>query len=123
MCSCRVFVSRGIVTAAEETQLLAAISTVYPQGAPIGWHRDAPRYDIVTGLSLLSSCRMRFRPYPSPAALHSPDKRLATHEIVLDRRSAYVMTGDSRFAYEHHIPPVTDLRYSVTFRTLRASRL
>jgi hypothetical protein len=29
------------------------------------------------------------------------------------------MTHESRTAYEHHIPPVVDLRYSVTFRTLR----
>ena len=29
------------------------------------------------------------------------------------------MTGASRAAYEHHIPPVRALRYSVTFRTLR----
>ena len=29
------------------------------------------------------------------------------------------MTHESRTAYEHHIPPVGDLRYSVTFRTLR----
>jgi len=96
-----------------------ALINEYPPGAPIGWHRDAPQYDIVAGLSLLSPCRMRFRPYHSPAALPLPGRRLATHEIVLDRRSAYVMTGDSRTSYEHQIPPVTHLRYSVTFRTLR----
>ena len=44
---------------------------------------------------------------------------LATHEIALDPRSAYLMTGESRQAYEHHIPPVAQLRYSMTFRTLR----
>src|SRR5262245_9911425 len=37
----------------------------------------------------------------------------------LQRRSAYLMTGASRNAYEHHIPAVTTLRYSITFRTLR----
>ena len=41
------------------------------------------------------------------------------HEIALARRSAYLMTQESRTAYEHHIPPVVELRYSVTFRTLR----
>ena len=44
------------------------------------------------------------------------------HEITLRRRSAYLMTGASRTAYEHHIPPVDELRYSVTFRTLRSRR-
>ena len=39
--------------------------------------------------------------------------------IVLARRSAYLMTEESRTAYDHHIPPVAELRYSVTFRTLR----
>ena len=26
----------------------------YRPGSPIGWHRDAPQYDIVAGISLLS---------------------------------------------------------------------
>ena len=95
-----------------------ALINEYRPGTPIGWHRDAPQYDMVAGISLLSACRMKFRPYRSPSAPTSP-RRSATHEIVLDRRSAYLMTGESRQAYEHHIPPVAQLRYSVTFRTLR----
>lgn len=92
----------------------------YPPGAPIGWHRDAPQYEHVAGVSLRSSCRMKFRPYVSPSAAGpSRSRRSATHEIVLDRRSAYLMTRESRTSYEHHIPPVAELRYSVTFRTLR----
>ena len=97
-----------------------ALINEYRPGSPIGWHRDAPQYDIVAGLSLLSACRMKFRPYRAPAspALRS-SRRSATHEIVLARRSAYLMTQESRSAYEHHIPPVAEFRYSVTFRTLR----
>jgi hypothetical protein len=90
----------------------------YRSGTPIGWHRDAPQYDIVAGVSLLSACRMKFRPYRPPSAPTSY-RRSATHEIVLEPRSAYLMTGESRQKYEHHIPPVEQLRYSVTFRTLR----
>jgi alkylated DNA repair dioxygenase AlkB len=97
-----------------------ALINEYRPGSPIGWHRDAPQYDIVAGVSLLSECRMKFRPYRSPS---EPTPRLsrrrATHELVLARRSAYLMTLESRTAYEHHIPPVAELRYSVTFRTLR----
>jgi alkylated DNA repair dioxygenase AlkB len=96
-----------------------ALINEYPPGAPIGWHRDAPRYDVVVGISLLSACRMRFRPYRSPAASRPPHRHQATHEIRLDQRSAYLMTGESRSSYEHQIPPVTQLRYSITFRTLR----
>ena len=89
----------------------------YPAGAPIGWHRDAPQYDVVVGVSLLSSCRMKFRPYRRPGT--AGGTRTATHEIHLGRRSAYVMRGPSRIDYEHHIPAVKELRYSITFRTLR----
>lgn len=98
-----------------------ALINEYPPGAPIGWHRDAPQYDIVAGVSLLSSCRMRLRPYVRPGARTAPPdrRRTATHEIVLARRSAYLMTGESRSAYEHHIPAVDAPRYSITFRTLR----
>ena len=48
-----------------------------------------------------------------------PSRRSATPELALARRSSYLTTQQSRTAYEHHIPPVAALRYSVTFRTLR----
>jgi alkylated DNA repair dioxygenase AlkB len=101
-------------------QFAMALINEYPSGAPIGWHRDAPQYDIVAGVSLLSSCRMKFRLYVSPGVRSANSRRRsATHQIQLERRSAYLMTGPSRNAYEHHIPAVSTLRYSVTFRTLR----
>jgi len=98
-----------------------ALINEYRPGAPIGWHRDAPRYDITAGISLLSTCRMKFRPYirPDTQASGAGEKRIATHEIALEPRSAYLMTGQSRNAYEHHIPAVTTLRYSITFRSVR----
>jgi alkylated DNA repair dioxygenase AlkB len=99
-----------------------ALINEYRAGAPIGWHRDAPQYDLVAGISLVSPCRMRFRPYVSPGAASSGGRRTATHEILLTPRSAYLMKGESRHAYEHSIPPVAALRYSLTFRTLRAGR-
>jgi alkylated DNA repair dioxygenase AlkB len=97
-----------------------ALINEYRPGSPIGWHRDAPQYDIVAGVSLLSVCRMKFRPYVSRALIAPKSRRRsATHEIELSRRSGYLMTQESRNAYEHQIPPVAELRYSVTFRTLR----
>jgi alkylated DNA repair dioxygenase AlkB len=98
-----------------------ALINEYRPGAPIGWHRDAPQYDIVGGISLLSTCRMKFRPYIRPGT-HAPGvggKRMATHAITLVPRSAYFMTGEARNGYEHHIPAVTTLRYSITFRSVR----
>jgi alkylated DNA repair dioxygenase AlkB len=97
-----------------------ALINEYRPGAPIGWHRDAPQYDIVAGVSVLSECRMRLRPYLSPAeAVATKTRRMTTHEIELLARSAYVMRGEARSRYEHSIPAVAELRYSITFRTLR----
>ncbi len=99
-----------------------ALVNEYRPGAPIGWHRDAPQYDIVAGISLLSDCRMKLRPYIRPVTARksaSGVRRTTTHEITLERRSAYLMTGESRNAYEHHIPAISTLRYSITFRTAR----
>ena len=97
-----------------------ALINEYPPGAPIGWHRDAPQYGIVTGVSLLTPCRMKLRPYVSPAA-HTKNlrSRKTTHELELFPRSAYLMSGQARSDYEHSIPAVEALRYSITFRTLR----
>jgi hypothetical protein len=92
----------------------------YRPGTTIGWHRDAPQYELIAGVSLLSSCRMRLRPYLSPSeAAATRQRRMTTHELELLPRSAYVMKDQARTGFEHSIPAVTDLRYSITFRTLR----
>jgi alkylated DNA repair dioxygenase AlkB len=101
--------------------LVMALINEYRPGAPIGWHRDAPQYDIVIGVSLGSRCRMRLRPYVAPAAQPpGAGRRTATHELVLEPRSIYLISGPARSAFEHSIPAVDTLRYSITFRSLRA---
>jgi alkylated DNA repair dioxygenase AlkB len=103
--------------------LAEALLTEYSAGAPIGWHRDAPMFGDVAGISLASSSRMKFRRYVSPKDIgvgHPP--RRTTHEIELEPRSAYLITGAARRDFEHSIPPVAALRYSVTFRTVRERR-
>jgi alkylated DNA repair dioxygenase AlkB len=102
-------------------RFVEALVTEYPPGAPIGWHRDAPQFgDVIAGISLLGASRMKFRRYVSPGAIPAgaPPRR-STHEIELARRSGYLITGEARRGYEHSIPPVATLRYSITFRTLR----
>jgi alkylated DNA repair dioxygenase AlkB len=102
------------------TDFAMALINEYRPGSPIGWHRDAPQYDTVAGLSLLSSCQMRFRPYLSPKeAERTATRRMTTHEIMLMPRSAYIISAEARSRYEHSIPAVAELRYSITFRTLR----
>jgi alkylated DNA repair dioxygenase AlkB len=39
-------------------------------------------------------------------------------EQVLEPRSAYILAGSSRSAWQHQIPQTKALRYSITFRTL-----
>jgi len=97
-----------------------ALVTEYPPGATIGWHRDAPLFgDVIAGISLSGASRMRFRPYVSPKEQGDLPPRRATHEVELEPRSAYLISGEARRDFEHSIPAVASLRYSITFRTLR----
>jgi alkylated DNA repair protein (DNA oxidative demethylase) len=43
------------------------------------------------------------------------------YEVELAPRSAYVLAGAARSNWQHSIPPVPDLRFSITFRQLRRS--
>ncbi len=88
-----------------------ALVTEYTVGARNGWHRDMPQFGpVVVGVSLASACRMRFR------KIGAEQERAS---VVLEPRSAYVMAGESRSAWQHSIAPVEALRYSITFRTPR----
>ncbi len=89
--------------------LVEGMVTEYSPGAPIGWHRDAPQFGTVIGISLASTSRMRFKPYKAEG------KPVA---LTLEPRSIYVMRGPARWKFQHSIPPVKQLRYSITFRTL-----
>jgi alkylated DNA repair dioxygenase AlkB len=101
-------------------QFAEALVTEYAPGATIGWHRDAPLFgDVIAGISLVGMSRMRFRPYVSPREQRGLPARRATHEVELEPRSAYLISGDARRDFEHSIPAVASLRYSITFRTLR----
>jgi DNA oxidative demethylase len=105
----------------DEAAFVEALITEYPAGATIGWHRDAPMFgDVIAGISLLSPARMKFRPYVSPTDVKPGGApRKTTHEITLEPRSAYLITGCARREFEHSIPALGSLRYSITFRTLR----
>jgi DNA oxidative demethylase len=108
----------------DEAEFVEGLITEYPASATIGWHRDAPMFgDVIAGISLLSPSRMKFRPYVSPSDVKPGGApRKTTHEIELPARSAYLITGVARREFEHSIPAVDRLRYSITFRTLRGER-
>ncbi|WP_207422151.1 alpha-ketoglutarate-dependent dioxygenase AlkB [Desertivirga brevis] len=90
--------------------------TEYPDGSVINWHRDAPPFDIIAGISLLTDCKFRFRPYEK-----SEQTRSSIISIPLQRRSLYIIEGEARIDWEHSIAPVTTKRFSITLRTLRGS--
>jgi alkylated DNA repair dioxygenase AlkB len=92
----------------------------YSTGSPIGWHRDIPHFGVVVGISIGAACRMRLRKYNRGRAKNS--KRDEILSIELEPRSIYLMSGASREIWQHSIPPVKALRYSVMMRTLRAKR-
>ena len=99
------------VAAVDPGDWAEVLVTRYPPGAGIGWHRDAPMFGPkVVGLSLLAPCRLRFQ-------RRTPDRRFV-HELQLAPRSAYVLAGAARWSWQHSIPAMDALRYSVTFRTL-----
>ncbi len=82
----------------------------YQPGAGIGWHRDKAQFDEVVGVSLLHPCNLRFR-----------RKAGATWDrasLTVEPRSAYLLSGPARTIWEHSIPVLDHLRYSITLRTL-----
>jgi alkylated DNA repair dioxygenase AlkB len=95
----------------EPSNFQQVLLTEYEPGATIGWHKDRSVFGDVIGISLLSSCTFRFR-----------RKAGATWErlsMMLQPRSAYLLTGPARTEWEHSIPAVEQLRYSITLRTLK----
>lgn len=105
------------IQAAEFAQVMVS---EYPRGAPLGWHRDAPHYELIAGVSLASTARLRFRPWAGMDNEAAAASRSIGLGLDLEPRSAYVMRGPARWAWQHSVPPVAALRFSITMRTLRA---
>jgi alkylated DNA repair dioxygenase AlkB len=82
----------------------------YRAGAGIGWHKDKPEFGVIAGLSLGASATMRFR------RPRGNSWERVSH--MVQPRSIYVLAGEARSQWEHSIPEVSELRYSITFRTL-----
>ena len=83
----------------------------YGPGAGIGWHRDRPVFGDVVGISLLATARLRFR--------LKTESGWERRSLIAEPRSAYLLRGPARGRWEHSIPPMDALRYSITFRTLK----
>jgi alkylated DNA repair dioxygenase AlkB len=94
-------------------QLQQALVTEYSPGTAIGWHRDKAVYGEIVGISLLAPCTFRLR--------RKRGTSWDRFNLTAAPRSVYLLSGAARTEWEHSIPPVESLRYSITFRNL-ASR-
>jgi alkylated DNA repair dioxygenase AlkB len=93
-------------------ELQQILVTEYSAGSGIGWHKDKAVFGEVVGISLLSPCTFRLR--------RRKGQGWERASFTAEPGSAYLLRGPSRNEWEHSIPPVESLRYSVTFRNVRA---
>jgi alkylated DNA repair dioxygenase AlkB len=87
-----------------------ALISEYSPGAGVGWHRDAPPYKKIYGLSLAGWAEFQLRPNRN-ATVQKEFSR------TIEPRSVYVMQDESRERFQHRVVPTKTLRYSITFRT------
>src|SRR5688572_5415950 len=92
--------------------LQQVLLTEYSPGAGIGWHRDKAVFGEVVGISLLSPCVFRLR--------RKHGDGWERRSLLAEPRSAYLLQGPARTEWEHSIPAVENLRYSITFRNFRS---
>lgn len=96
----------------EPSSLEQCLVSRYPPGAGIGWHRDAGVFGpTIIGISLGAPCLFYLR--------RQIEGVMRVYKLYLPPRAAYVLGGPARSIWEHRIPPVKELRYSLTFRSLR----
>jgi DNA oxidative demethylase len=98
------------LAAVEPNAIHHALVARYDPGAGIGWHKDRDLFEQVVGVSLNTPATLRLR------------QRIATGfrraSLEVEPRSAYLLSGPSRWEWEHRIVPGERLRFSITFRTL-----
>ena len=94
----------------EPGELQQVLITEYTPGAAIGWHKDRSVFGDVVGISLLSACTFRLR--------LKAGNRWQRHNLTAEPRSVYLLRGPARSEWEHSIPGVESLRYSITFRNV-----
>lgn len=99
-----------------KARVVEALITEYPKGAGIGWHRDNESFEHIIGVSLSGPSLLRLRPYSWRDRIKSEGGSVVS--VPLAPRSAYLMSTDARWRYQHSILPVPALRYSITLRTL-----
>jgi len=103
----------ALIAGLNPSEIAELLVTEYPPGAVINWHRDAPPFEVILGISLLEDCIFKFRPHAEPTR-----SRKSVISLPVVRRSIYVIAGEARSHWQHSIAPVRRTRYSITLRTL-----
>ncbi|MFL6746605.1 MAG: alpha-ketoglutarate-dependent dioxygenase AlkB [Sphingomicrobium sp.] len=94
----------------EPGEIHHALVARYDPGAGIGWHKDRDVFERVVGVSLNTPATLRFRQRTANGFRRA--------NVEVEPRSAYLLSGPSRWEWEHRIVPGEQLRFSITFRTL-----
>ena len=109
--SCRALRVRAAAFAGRPAEaFVQVLINAYRPGAGVGWHRDKPVFGDVVGVSLGSPSPFRFR--------RRAGEGWARRTLIVEPRSAYLMSGPARWDWEHSVPPVARPRWSITLRTL-----
>lgn len=98
-------------------EIAELLITEYPVGSVINWHRDAPPFDIIAGISLSTDCTFKLRPQEK-----TKQTRQSVLSVPVSRRSLYILKDEARTHWQHSTSPVKQIRYSVTLRTLKSDR-
>jgi len=97
-------------TALAGDEIAHALVARYDPGAGIGWHKDRSVFDRVVGISLNTPAVLRFR--------QRTGMGFRRFSLPVEPRSAYLLSGEARYEWEHRIVPGDELRFSITFRTM-----
>lgn len=98
------------IAAVQPHEFVHVLLARYDPGAGIGWHRDRDVFDKVVGISVNTAATLRFRQRTGSGFRRA--------SLRVEPRSAYLISGESRWEWEHSIAPGDQLRFSITFRTL-----
>jgi alkylated DNA repair dioxygenase AlkB len=99
-------------TGIDPDDLVECLLIRYDPGAIIQPHLDKPAWDHVIGVSLGAANTMHFRKPLGGDYLYA--------QAPLPRRSMYLLAGEARHAYQHSLPAIDQVRWSMTFRSLSA---
>jgi len=106
----------SLYLAEDSVHFAELLITEYAPGTVINWHRDAPPFDIIAGISLMGNCTFRLRPQDK-----EKQGRSSIISFTVQQRSLYIIRGPARTSWQHSIAPVKGTRYSITLRTLKGN--